>query len=103
MAALTGYAEPELAALDPEELAASSDAHRQQDQVEQQALRQSARYHGERQRRRRDGSLIWVQVAQRLPPLASLLEAVLFTASSCSSVWLSAVTKSSVGTDAHLS
>jgi PAS domain S-box-containing protein len=29
-------------------------------------LRQPGRYHGERQLRRRDGSLVWVQVAQRL-------------------------------------
>jgi PAS domain S-box-containing protein len=66
MAALTGYAEPELAALDPADLAADAAEHRQQEQEEQRALRQSGRYHGERRLRRRDGSLIWVQVAQRL-------------------------------------
>jgi PAS domain S-box-containing protein len=66
MALLTGYAETELAALDAAELAASGDAHRQQQAEEAQALRQSGRYHGERPLRRRDGSLIWVQVAQRL-------------------------------------
>ncbi len=66
MAALTGYAEAELAALEPAGLAASSEAHRLNVLEEQQVLRSSGRYHGERQLRRRDGSLIWVQVAQRL-------------------------------------
>ncbi len=66
MVGLTGYAEPELAALDPAELAADSDAHAVQQDEERRSLLQSGRYHGERQLRRRDGSLIWVQVAQRL-------------------------------------
>ncbi|MGL6109520.1 MAG: PAS domain-containing sensor histidine kinase, partial [Rubrivivax sp.] len=66
MAALTGYADSELAALDAAELAAHAVAHRQHVQEEQSALRQTGRYHGERQLRRRDGSLVWVQVAQRL-------------------------------------
>jgi PAS domain S-box-containing protein len=66
MALLTGYADSELAALDPAELASDRDAHQRQDQDELRALRQQGRYHGERPLRRRDGSLIWVQVAQRL-------------------------------------
>ena len=66
MAALTGYAESELAALDPAELAASAETHRAQQDEERRSLEQSGRYRGERQLRRRDGSLIWVQVAQRL-------------------------------------
>ncbi len=40
MAALTGYTEPELAALDPADLAASGDAHQAQRAEERQALRQ---------------------------------------------------------------
>jgi PAS domain S-box-containing protein len=66
MAALTGYADSELAALDPAELALDRDAHLEHEQQELRALRQQGRFHGERQLRRRDGSLIWVQVAQRL-------------------------------------
>ena len=66
MAALTGYADSELTALDPAELAPDRDDHRRQEQDELRMLRQHGRYHGERQLRRRDGSLIWVQVAQRL-------------------------------------
>ena len=66
MLALTGYAEAELSKLDPAELAATVAVHAQQEREELAALRQSGRYHGERQLRRRDGSLIWVQVAQRL-------------------------------------
>ena len=66
MAALTGYADSELTSLDPTELAADRDAHAQHQRDELRMLRQQGRYHGERQLRRRDGSLLWVQVAQRL-------------------------------------
>ena len=66
MLTLTGYAEAELSKLDPAELAATGAVHRQQEREEHAALRQTGRYHGERQLRRRDGSLLWVQVAQRL-------------------------------------
>ena len=66
MATLSGYADSELKALDPAELALDRDEHRQHEQEELRALRQQGRYHGERQLRRRDGSLVWVQVAQRL-------------------------------------
>jgi len=66
MAALTGYADSELAALDPAELAPERDTHQRQEQEELHLLRQQGRYHGERQLRRRDGSRLWVQVAQRL-------------------------------------
>ena len=66
MAALTGYADSELTALDPAELAPERDTHQRQEQEELRMLRQQGRYHGERQLRRRDGSLLWVQVAQRL-------------------------------------
>ena len=66
MAALTGYADSELTALDPAELAPDRDTHLRQEQEELRMLRQQGRYHAERQLRRRDGSLLWVQVAQRL-------------------------------------
>jgi PAS domain S-box-containing protein len=66
MAALAGYADSELAALDPAELAPDRDTHQRQEQEELRLLRQQGRYHGERQLRRRDGSRLWVQVAQRL-------------------------------------
>ncbi len=66
MAALAGYADSELAALDPAELAPDRETHRRHEQDELRALRQHGRYNDERQLRRRDGSLIWVQVAQRL-------------------------------------
>jgi PAS domain S-box-containing protein len=66
MCALTGYADSELAALDPAELSGGADEHRRQEQEVQRALRQHGRFHGELQLRRRDGRLIWVQVAQRL-------------------------------------
>jgi len=66
MALLTGYADSELAALDPAELAADRETHLRQEQDELRMLRQQGRYHGERPLRRRDGSLVWVQVAQRL-------------------------------------
>ena len=66
MAALTGYADSELTALDPAELALDRDDHRRHEQDELRMLRQQGRYHGERQLRRRDGSLVWVQVARRL-------------------------------------
>ena len=66
MAALTGYADSELGNLDPAELAVDAEDHRRHGQEELRMLRQQGRYHGERQLRRRDGSLIWVQVAQRL-------------------------------------
>ena len=66
MAALTGYADSELGNLDPAELALDAEDHRRHEQEELRMLRQQGRYHGERQLRRRDGSLVWVQVAQRL-------------------------------------
>ena len=66
MALLTGYADAELTALAPAELAADAASHQQQQELELQSLRQHGRYHGERQLRRRDGRLVWMQVAQRL-------------------------------------
>ena len=66
LAALTGYADSELTALDPAELALDREAYQRQEQEELRMLRLHGRYHGERQLRRRDGGLMWVQVAQRL-------------------------------------
>ena len=66
MAVLTGYADAELTALAPAELAADAASHQQQEELELQSLRQHGRYHGEQLLRRRDGRLVWMQVAQRL-------------------------------------
>lgn len=65
LARLTGYAPPELTTLDSAELYESA-----RDCVEFEAqvahgLRSQGRFAGERKLRRRDGSLIWVQVAVR--------------------------------------
>ncbi len=66
MATLTGFADVELAALDAAELDVDGASALRHQREEEQALRQHGRYHGERQLRRRDGSLLWVQVSQRL-------------------------------------
>ncbi len=66
MALLTGFADAELATLDAAELDVDEASHLRHRQEEQQALSLHGRYHGERQLRRRDGSLLWVQVSQRL-------------------------------------
>jgi PAS domain S-box-containing protein len=65
MASLTGYAAPELTALDGSELHADA---RECVEFESQlapARRQHGRFRAERRLRRRDGSLLWVQVAAR--------------------------------------
>ncbi len=66
MAAITGYAGPELAALDLADLSESAEEHLRIEFEAQSVLRQQGRFQGERRLRRRDGSLLWVQVAQRL-------------------------------------
>ena len=65
MAALTGWASPELGTLDAAELYESTRECVDFEARIAQALREQGRYSGERQLRRRDGSLIWVQVAVR--------------------------------------
>jgi PAS domain S-box-containing protein len=65
MARLTGYAAPELTQLDGVELYESArDCVDFEAQVAQ-GLRSQGRFSGERRLRRRDGSLLWVQVAVR--------------------------------------
>jgi len=65
MAMLTGYASPELTTLDPAELYPNArDCVAFEAQVAQ-GLREHGRFRGERLLRRRDGSLLWVQVAVR--------------------------------------
>lgn len=65
MARLTGYASPELTTLDVAELYESArDCVEFEAQIAQ-GLRQQGRFSGERRLRRRDGSLLWVQVAVR--------------------------------------
>ncbi len=74
MAALTGYAAPELTALDAAELYENARECVAFEARVGQALREHGRYGGERLLRRRDGSLHWVQVAVR-PVDAEDLEA----------------------------
>ena len=65
MATLTGYSAPELSALDGAELYESTRECVEFEAAVSSALRQSGRYLGERRLRRRDGQLVWVQVAVR--------------------------------------
>jgi PAS domain S-box-containing protein len=65
LALLTGYASPELTTLDAAELYASARDCVAFEARVTQALRSHGRFSGERQLRRRDGSLVWVQVAVR--------------------------------------
>ena len=65
MATLTGWASPELGTLDAAELYESTRECVEYEARIAQALREQGRYSGERKLRRRDGSLLWVQVAVR--------------------------------------
>ena len=65
MADLTGWAAPELATLDPAELYEDARACVEFEARILLALRERGRFSGERQLRRRDGRLVWVQVAVR--------------------------------------
>ncbi len=65
MAALTGWASPELATLDAAELYEDARACVDFEAGITQGLREHGRFGGERLLRRRDGQLLWVQVAVR--------------------------------------
>ena len=65
MATLTGWASPELATLDAAELYEDARACVAFEAQIGQALREHGRFSGERVLRRRDASLVWVQVAVR--------------------------------------
>ncbi len=65
MAELTGWASPELNTLDAAELYASARECVDFEALIAQGLREHGRFSGERRLRRRDGSLVWVQVAVR--------------------------------------
>lgn len=65
MAELTGWASPELATLDAVELYEDTRACVAFEAQIGQALREHGRFSGERLLRRRDGKLVWVQVAVR--------------------------------------
>ena len=65
MATMTGWASPELDTLDAAELYESARECVDFEARIAQALREQGRYSGERKLRRRDGSLLWVQVAVR--------------------------------------
>jgi PAS domain S-box-containing protein len=65
MATLTGYAPPELTALDGSELHADARECVEFETALAQSLQLHGRFRAERRLRRRDGSLLWVQVAAR--------------------------------------
>ena len=65
MAALTGWASPELATLDAAELYEDTRACVDFEALISRGLREQGRFDGERLLRRRDGQLRWVQVAVR--------------------------------------
>ena len=65
MAELTGWASTELGTLDPAELYESARDCVDFEARINQGLREHHRFSGERRLRRRDGSLVWVQVAVR--------------------------------------
>jgi PAS domain S-box-containing protein len=65
MATLTGWAPPELTTLDVAELYEDARACVDFEALVAQALREQGRFTGERRLRRRDGRLVWVQVAVR--------------------------------------
>ncbi len=65
MARLAGYAGPELTTLDSAELYENARECVEFEAQVATALRNHGRFNGERRLRRRDGSLIWVQVAVR--------------------------------------
>ncbi|GAB4038335.1 MAG: PAS domain S-box protein [Rubrivivax sp.] len=65
MAELTGWSAPELTALDPALLHASARDCVEFERELAEGLKREGRYRGERRLRRRDGTLIWVQVAAR--------------------------------------
>ncbi len=65
MATMTGYAPPELTMLDVAVLYESARVCVDFEARVAQALREHGRFNGERQLRRRDGGLTWVQVAAR--------------------------------------
>ena len=65
MAAMTGWSSPELSTLDAVELYEDARACVDFEARIAQGLREQGRFSGERRLRRRDGSLLWVQVAVR--------------------------------------
>ncbi len=65
MADLTGWASTELSTLDAAELYANARECVEFEALIAQALRERHRFSGERRLRRRDGSMVWVQVAVR--------------------------------------
>jgi len=65
LAAMTGYAPAELKGLEHVELFEDRAAYLEYRRLEDQALRQQGRFTTERRMRRRDGSIMWVQVSKR--------------------------------------
>jgi PAS domain S-box-containing protein len=65
LAAMTGYATAELNGLEHAELFEDRAAHLEYRRIEGEVLRQQGRFTAERRLRRRDGSVLWVQVSKR--------------------------------------
>jgi PAS domain S-box-containing protein len=65
LAQMTGYATAELKGLQHAELFEDRAAYLEYRRVEEQVLRQQGRFTTERRLRRRDGSVLWVQVSKR--------------------------------------
>jgi len=65
MAEMTGWSAPELTTLDTAELYASARDCASFEAAMSEGLQRNGRFAGERRLRRRDGSLLWVQVAAR--------------------------------------
>lgn len=65
LAAMTGYAPAELKGLEHADLFEDRAAYLEYRRIEDQVLRQQGRFTTERRLRRRDGSVLWVQVSKR--------------------------------------
>ena len=65
LAAMTGYAPAELRGLEHVELFEDRAAYLEYRRIEDQVLRQQGRFTTERRLRRRDGTVLWVQVSKR--------------------------------------
>jgi PAS domain S-box-containing protein len=66
LSAMTGYAPAELKGLEHAELFEDRAAYLEYRRIEDQVLRQQGRFTTERRLRRRDGSMLWVQVSKRM-------------------------------------
>ena len=79
LAGMSGYRIEELDKLDHRSLFESSPIYEQQQSVMQAALASEGQWRGERRLRRRDGSLLWVQVSKRVMRAGAPDEGVIAT------------------------